>query len=225
MPKPHVRLRKNQTWTPVVPKTEPEKKPEDGEKTEPEKKPEDGKTTEAANCDPDKKAKAEAVPPAIQASAVDVTAAAREAAVAAVKAERERVTAIQSICNGEFPEIEGQAISGGWTPEVTTKKVLETLRAERPSSSASIVVHAAPEGGELHRRQKIGATDELMVLRKLRNPTQNQIPDQNTGDFNRTGFTRNRPQAGHLDRDDFNRHSGSSSSLAGLTICLPVNIP
>ena len=136
---------------PVVPKTEPEKKPEDGEKTEPEKKPEDGKTTEAANCDPDKKAKAEAVPPAIQASAMDVTAAAREAAVAAVKAERERVTAIQSICNGEFPEIEGQAISGGWTPEVTTKKVLETLRAERPSSSASIVVHAAPEGGELRK--------------------------------------------------------------------------
>ena len=136
----------------VVPKAEPEKKPEDGKKTEPEKKPEqDSKTAEAANCDPDKKAKAEAVPPAIQASAMDVTSAAREAAVAAVKAERERVSAIQSICNGEFPEIEGQAISGGWTPEVTTKKVLETLRAERPAASASIVVHAAPEGGELRK--------------------------------------------------------------------------
>lgn len=120
-------------------------------KAEPEKKPEDGKTAEAANCDPDKKAKAEAVPPAIQASAVDVTSAAREAAVAAVKAERERVSAIQSICNGEFPEIEGQAISGGWTPEVTTKKVLETLRAERPAACANIAVHAAPEGGELRK--------------------------------------------------------------------------
>ncbi|MDD4818562.1 MAG: hypothetical protein PHI85_11410, partial [Victivallaceae bacterium] len=62
---------------------------------------------------PKKKAKAEAVPPAIQASGIDIHAAAK----AAVAAERERVGAIQSICNGEFPEIEKQAVSAGWTPE------------------------------------------------------------------------------------------------------------
>ena len=69
----------------------------------------------------------------------------------AVKAERERVGAIQSICNGEFPEIEKQAVSAGWTPEVTTKKVLETIRAERPSASVHVSVKARPEGGEMRK--------------------------------------------------------------------------
>ncbi|MDD4818274.1 MAG: hypothetical protein PHI85_09925 [Victivallaceae bacterium] len=130
---------------PVVPPVEPEKKPEDEEK---KKKPEsDGKTAEAADCDPEKKAKGEAVPPAIQASGIDIHAAAK----AAVAAERERVSAIQTICAGDYPEIEKQAISGGWTPEVTTKKVLEMIRAERPAASASITVKAKPEGGELRK--------------------------------------------------------------------------
>jgi len=120
---------------PGVPPAEPEKKPED-------KKPE---------AEPEKSAKAEAVPPAIQASAVDVTATAREAAVTAVKAERERVTAIQGICAGDYPEIEREAIAGGWTPEVVTKKVLETIRAERPAASVSISVKAKPEGGDFRK--------------------------------------------------------------------------
>ena len=120
---------------PGVPPAEPEKKPED-------KKPE---------AEPEKSAKAEAVPPAIQASAVDVTATAREAAVTAVKAERERVTAIHGICAGDYPEIEREAIAGGWTPEVTTKKVLETIRAERPAASVSISVKAKPEGGDFRK--------------------------------------------------------------------------
>ena len=105
--------------------------------TEAEKKPE--------------QAKAEAVPAAIAASAADVSATAKEAAVAAVKAERERVSAIQGICNGEFPEIEKQAIASGWTPEVVTKKVLETIRAERPAASVNISVKAKPEGGEMRK--------------------------------------------------------------------------
>ena len=105
--------------------------------TEAEKKPE--------------QAKAEAVPAAIAASATDVSATAKEAAVAAVKAERERVSAIQGICNGEFPEIEKQAIASGWTPEVVTKKVLETIRAERPAASVNISVKAKPEGGEMRK--------------------------------------------------------------------------
>ena len=122
-------------------------------KAEPEKKVEAAAPTAPA-AEPEKKpdtAKAEAVPAAITASAPDVTATAREAAVAAVKAERERVSAIQSICAGEFPEIEKEAISAGWTPEVVTKKVLETIRAERPAANVNISVKTAPEGGELRK--------------------------------------------------------------------------
>ena len=122
-------------------------------KAEPEKKVE-AAAPAAPAAEPEKKpdtAKAEAVPAAIAASATDVTATAREAAVAAVKAERERVSAIQSICDGEFPEIEKEAISAGWTPEVVTKKVLETIRAERPAANVNISVKTAPEGGEMRK--------------------------------------------------------------------------
>lgn len=130
----------------------PEKKPEPEQKPgnpankpgEPEKKPDNAgkKPGQAA---------AEATPPAIQASAGDVAATAREAAQNAVKAERERISAIQAICDGEFPEIEREAIAGGWTPEVVTKKVLETIRAERPAANVNISVKTAPEGGELRK--------------------------------------------------------------------------
>ena len=80
-----------------------------------------------------------------------MAATAREAAQNAVKAERERISAIQAICDGEFPEIEREAIAGGWTPEVVTKKVLETIRAERPAANVNISVKTAPEGGELRK--------------------------------------------------------------------------
>ena len=137
----------------------PEKKPE------PEQKPGNpaNKPGEPANKpgEPEKKpdnaekkpgqAAAEATPPAIQASAGDVAATAREAAQNAVQAERERISAIQAICDGEFPEIEREAIAGGWTPEVVTKKVLETIRAERPAANVNISVKTAPEGGELRK--------------------------------------------------------------------------
>ena len=82
---------------------------------------------------------------------VDVAAAARDAAAAAVKAERERVAAIRAICDGEFPEIEKDAISSGWTPEVVTKKVLETIRAERPAANVHISVKTEPEGDSLRK--------------------------------------------------------------------------
>ncbi len=118
---------------------EPENKP-----GEPEKKPDNAEKTPG-------QAAAEATPPAIQASAGDVAATAREAAQNAVKAERERISAIQAICDGEFPEIEREAIAGGWTPEVVTKKVLETIRAERPAANVNISVKTAPEGGELRK--------------------------------------------------------------------------
>ena len=134
-------------------KPEPEQKPgnpanKPGEPTnkpgEPEKKPDNAEKKPG-------QAAAEATPPAIQASAGDVAATAREAAQNAVKAERERISAIQAICDGEFPEIEREAIAGGWTPEVVTKKVLETIRAERPAANVNISVKTAPEGGELRK--------------------------------------------------------------------------
>ena len=130
----------------------PEKKPEPEQKPgEPANKPgEPEKKLDNAEKKPGQAA-AEATPPAIQASAGDVAATAREAAQNAVKAERERISAIQAICDGEFPEIEREAIAGGWTPEVVTKKVLETIRAERPAANVNISMKTAPEGGELRK--------------------------------------------------------------------------
>ena len=101
----------------------------------------DAEKTEKSQIAPEVKAKAE----------MDLTATAQEAAVAAVKAERERVSAIQAICAGEFPEIEKQAVSAGWTPEVVTKKVLETIRAERPVANVNIAIHSKPEGEDMRK--------------------------------------------------------------------------
>lgn len=141
-----VAAKEDETKNPVVPPVaEPKKKPEDD--LEKKTSEEDEAAAKAANCDPEKKAKAEAVPPAIQASGIDIHAAAK----AAVAAERERVGAIQSICAGDYPEIEKEAISGGWTPEVTTKKVLEMIRMERPAANVNIAVKSAPEGGEMRK--------------------------------------------------------------------------
>ena len=136
------------TAVPPVPPADESKKPEEKKKTGQEKN------------ESQKKAEAVAVPPVVQASAPDIAATARAAAVAAVKAERERVT-IQSICNGEFPEIERDAISAGWTPEVVIQKVLETIRSERPAASVNISVKTAPEGNEL--RKTIEAAMSLRV--------------------------------------------------------------
>ena len=101
----------------------------------------DAEKTEKSQIAPEVKAKAE----------MDLTATAQEAAVAAVKAERERVSAIQAICAGEFPEIEKEAVSAGWTPDVVTKKVLETLRAERPAANVNIAIHSKPEGEDMRK--------------------------------------------------------------------------
>lgn len=143
---------------PAPAKKEPEKAPE-AEKSKPPKAP----AAEAACGDDEKKARAAAVPPTIQASAVpaDITATAREAALSAVRAERERVSSIQEICNGEFPEIEREAISAGWTPETVTQKVLATIRAERPGADVGIIVKSKPEGDTM--RQTLEAAMCLRV--------------------------------------------------------------
>ena len=121
----------------VKPEVKPEAKPEAKPEIKAEAKPE----IQAAQPE----VKPEPVAP------VDVAAAARDAAAAAVKAERERVAAIRAICDGEFPEIEKDAISSGWTPEVVTKKVLETIRAERPAANVHISVKTEPEGDSLRK--------------------------------------------------------------------------
>ena len=120
----------------VQPEVKPEAKPEVKPEIKAEAKPE----IQAAQPE----VKPEPAP-------VDVAAAARDAAAAAVKAERERVAAIRAICDGEFPEIEKDAISSGWTPEVVTKKVLETIRAERPAANVHISVKTEPEGDSLRK--------------------------------------------------------------------------
>ncbi len=81
----------------------------------------------------------------------DLNAIAKNAAAGAVKAERERVTAIADICKGEFPEIEREALNAGWTPEETTAKVLNAIRAARPSANVGISVKSAPDGAELKK--------------------------------------------------------------------------
>ena len=120
----------------VKPEVKPEAKPEAKPEIKAEAKPE-----------------IQAAPPEVkpEPAPVDVAAAARDAAAAAVKAERERVAAIRAICDGEFPEIEKDAISSGWTPEVVTKKVLETIRAERPAANIHISVKTEPEGDSLRK--------------------------------------------------------------------------
>ena len=125
----------------VQPEVKPEAKPEVKPEIKAEAKPE-------IQAEAKPEIKAEAKP---EVTPVDVAAAARDAATAAVKAERERVAAIRAICDGEFPEIEQDAISAGWTPEVVTKKVLETIRAERPAANVHISVKTEPEGDSLRK--------------------------------------------------------------------------
>ncbi len=104
--------------------------------------------------------KPEAAPDIAAKSEAEITAAADLAAANAVKAERERIGAIQGVCKGEFPEIEREAISAGWTPEATAGKVLEAIRAARPAANVHISVQTRPEGGEMRR-----AIEAAMCLR------------------------------------------------------------
>lgn len=53
-------------------------------------------------------------------------------------AERERIAAISRVCDGEYPEIEAQAIREGWDVNRTE---LEILRASRPKAPP---IHSAP---------------------------------------------------------------------------------
>ena len=93
---------------------------------EPEKK------VEAANPAP-------AAPAATAEASRNIEAAApadaEAVAQAAVKAERERVGMIKSVCAGEFPEIEAKAVSEGWNREQVSEAVLAAYRAKQPTTT------------------------------------------------------------------------------------------
>jgi len=61
---------------------------------------------------------------------------AKAIAAEAVKAERDRVSMVKSVCGGEFPEIEAKAISEGWDRHQTTEAVLKAYREKQPTTSA-----------------------------------------------------------------------------------------
>jgi phage head maturation protease len=63
---------------------------------------------------------------------------AKAEAASAIRAERERVAAIQDICGGEYPRIERDAIRLGWSLEETSQKVLKAMRENRPQADAHI---------------------------------------------------------------------------------------
>lgn len=84
------------------------------------------------NAAPEASVQAKAAP----AETLDVKAAAETA----IKAERQRVSDIQDICKGEFPEIEKEAIAAGWDVNTTRAKVLEAYRSNQPASSVNISV-------------------------------------------------------------------------------------
>lgn len=76
--------------------------------------------------------KVQAEPDDINASASPEKPDARQQAESAVRAERKRVAAIQDLCAGEFPDIEREAVRGGWDPAQTSQRVLKALRESRP---------------------------------------------------------------------------------------------
>ncbi len=75
--------------------------------------------------------------------ATDQGEAVRAEAERAIKAERDRVTAIQEICGGEFPKLEREAIAAGWNTDQTRIRVLQAIRSSRPQADVNLSV--APE--------------------------------------------------------------------------------
>lgn len=81
-------------------------------------------------------AKVEAAAAPVNAPAVDAKAIAQEA----IKAERDRVNMVKSVCNGEFPEIEAKAISEGWGKEQVNEAVLAAFRQKQPTADVNITI-------------------------------------------------------------------------------------
>lgn len=110
--------------------------------------------------------------PPVQATAsasADAVFKAREEAESAVRAERERVAAIQEICAGEFPRIERDAIRLGWGVDETSQKVLKAMRENRPQADVHVAVRA-DKGRDYDKRTleaalciRAGIPDEALV--------------------------------------------------------------
>lgn len=62
-----------------------------------------------------------------------------------LSAERARVAEIQAICNGEFSEIEKNAIQAGLDANEVRKQVLEAIRAKRPEQNVQVICKSATE--------------------------------------------------------------------------------
>ncbi len=77
-----------------------------------------------------------AMPTAPAGEPVDVKAVAAEA----VKIERERVAMIKAVCNGEFAEIEAQAIAEGWDKNQVNEAVLAAFRKKQPVADVNITI-------------------------------------------------------------------------------------
>ena len=73
---------------------------------------------------------------AAPATPVDVKAVAAEA----VKVERERVAMIKAVCNGEFADIEAQAIAEGWDKNQVNEAVLAAFRKKQPVADVNITI-------------------------------------------------------------------------------------
>ena len=99
-----------------------------------------------------------ATPPAVEAAAQPVNPAAAEPAATieaaapgtpvdvkavaaeAVKLERERVAMIKAVCNGEFADIEAQAIAEGWDKNQVNEAVLAAFRKKQPVADVNITI-------------------------------------------------------------------------------------
>jgi hypothetical protein len=66
----------------------------------------------------------------------------KEVAAAAVKAERERVSAIDAACGADFPEIRAKAVAEGWDIAQTNAKLLAALRERTPVAPPTVTVKA-----------------------------------------------------------------------------------
>ena len=61
----------------------------------------------------------------------------------AVKRERDRISAIQAVCDGEYQDIEREAIRANWSAEQAGQEILRRLRANRPQADARVTAFAA----------------------------------------------------------------------------------
>ncbi len=82
--------------------------------------------------------------------APDAAEQAKAEARLAVKAERERVSAIQAICANEFSQIEHKAISAGWDTEQTSRAVLKAMRENRPN--VDVITRTDPKPADTGKR-------------------------------------------------------------------------